>query len=132
MKHRRSLVARLLTALAWTRELPPVEAPDLIRVERTHPKQLLAELKEPQQIAPIVTFINARLAGWSVPYYGPPVGQVYLFLYKSGECIGDFYVGPSFFGRDYGEFLSQRAAEEEIAHLGQLLGMPLVEIVHRV
>ena len=130
MKHHRSLASRLLAALTWTRELPPIETPDRIRVERTHPKQLLAELKELQQIAPVVGFINARLAGWSVPYYGPPVGQVYLFLYKNGEFIGDFYVGPWFFGRDYGDFFSQRATKEEIARLEHMLGVPLAEIVN--
>ena len=87
-------------------------------------------MKELQQIAPVVGFINARLAGWSVPYYGPPVVQVYLFLYKNGEFIGDFYVGPWFFGRDYGDFFSQRATKEEIARLEHMLGVPLAEIVN--
>ena len=100
MKRFLSLAAQLLTAHASTRKLPPVETPDLIRVERTHPKQLLIELKEPEQIAPVVGFINAKLSGWSGPWYGPPVGQVYLYLYKNSEFIGDFYVGPWFFGNE--------------------------------
>src|SRR4051812_38872992 len=112
MKRFLRLAASQLARRGTRGRLPPVETPDLICVERTHPKQLLAELKEPQQIAPVVAFINARLVGWSVPWYGPPIGQVYLLLYKNGTFIGNFYVGPWFVGRDYGDILSQRATKE--------------------
>ncbi len=129
MKRFLRLVAPQLARRGIRGRLPPVETPDLIRVERNHPKQLLIELQDPQQIAPIVSFINAKLNGWRVPWYGPPVGQVYLLLYKNGEPTANFYVGPWFFGRDYGEFLSQRATEQEVARLEQILGVPIVEII---
>jgi hypothetical protein len=124
-----TFAALLLAACTSTRVLPPVQAPDLIRVERSHSKQVLAELKDPVQIDPVVGFINARLGDWTVPWYGPPIGQVYLVMFKDGKATANFYIGPWFFGRDYGEFLSQNASEREVAELGALLGIPLVEIV---
>lgn len=109
--------------------LPPVLAPDLILVERNHPNQVLAELKDPSSVQAVVSFINARLTGWSVPWYGPPVGQVYLNLVKDGKVTANFYVGPWFFGRDQGNFLSRRATEKEVARLEELLDVPLLEII---
>jgi hypothetical protein len=123
------LAALLLASCATAENLPPVEVPDQIRVERNYPKQLLAELKDPGQIEGVVAFINSKPSGWSVPWYGPPVGQVYLSLLKKDKVTANFYVGPWFFGRDHGNFWSQKATEQEVMQLEKLLGVPLVEIV---
>jgi hypothetical protein len=109
--------------------LPAVATPDVIRIERNHPKQLLGELKDQEKVRAVVSFINARTSGWSVPWYGPPVGQVYLNLVKDEKVIGNFYVGPWFFGRDHGNFWSQRATEKEVADLEALVNVPLLEII---
>jgi len=107
-----------------------VQIPEVIQVERNSPKQVLVELNDPQKVQPVVSFINSRLDGWGVPWSGPPVGQVYVNLLKrDGTPIGNFYIGPWFFGRDQGNFWSRRATEEEVAQLEQLLSVPLMEIL---
>jgi len=129
---RASLVFALLLVSSFAEaatSLPPVSTPDVIRVERNHPKQVLVEVKDPDRVQAVVGFINSRLAGWSVPWYGPPVGQVYLNLIKDGKVVANFYVGPWFFGRDQGNFWSQRATEREVTELGKLLDVPLAEII---
>ena len=129
MKHAVTFGALLLASCTSTRMLPPVQTPDLIRVERNYPRQVLVELKDPAKIDSVVGFINSRLDGWSVPWDGPPAGQVYLVMHRNGKAAANFYVGPWFFGRDYSGFLSQRTSEKEVAELEALLGVPLVEIV---
>ena len=120
----------LLSSCGKRTALKPVKVPELIRVEQNYPQKLLAELKDPGQIRKVITFINARPNIWTVPLAGPPVGKVYLLFLTGGKQRGNFYVGPRFFGRDQDLFWSQSATEEEIAQLGQLIGLPLVEIVN--
>lgn len=111
--------------------MPAVPHVDSIRVERSYPKPklVLVEVKDPKQIEKIAAFINARLHGWSTPWSGAPIGKVYLDFYADEKFVGNFYVGPGFFGRDLGtRFFSKRAEEKDVAELGRLLGLPLVEM----
>jgi hypothetical protein len=126
-----ALMALLLSSVTEAATLPPVEAPDVIEVERNYPKQVIAELRDPDKVRAVVSFMNSRLTGWDVPWYGPPVGQVYLKLVKNDRLVDNFYVGPWFFGRDRGNFWSQRATEQEVQKLGELIGVPLLEIIKR-
>jgi len=109
--------------------LPLQELADLIRVEQTHPNNELLIIRDKEKIEAIVGFINTKQGGWTVPWYGPPVGQVYLELYKNEKFIGNFYVGPYFFGRDIGNFWSQSTNKEEIQELGSMLGINLLDMI---
>lgn len=101
--------------------------PDEIFVTRNN--KPLVELTDPTQLLNMTAFVNQRLSGWSVPWFGAPVGQIYFTFRKAGRPIGNFYVGPSFFGRDHGNFLSQSASKDEIVELGLITGLPvLIEV----
>jgi len=106
--------------------LPPQEIVDEIRIEQTYPNTELLILSSKEKVEGVIAFINTKKNGWSVPWYGAAVGQIYLNLYKSEKFVGNFYVGADFFGRDYGNFWSQSASEEEIKKLGMLLGLDLL------
>ena len=126
-----ALIALMSPYVVDAATLPPVEAPDFIQVERNYPKQVLAELRDPDKVRAVIAFINSKRTGWDVPWYGPPVGQVYLKLIKSDKLVDNFYVGPWFFGRDRGNFWSQKASEQEVQQLGELINVPLLEIIKR-
>jgi len=129
MKRLLILTVFLVTSWASARDLPLVEIPDVIRVEQNHPKKVLVELKGFKQIDPVMAFINSRPNNWDVPWYGPPVGQVYLLMLKDDRVTANFYVGPWFFGRDHGNFFSQKATQQEVLQLEKLLAIPLTEII---
>ena len=120
------LILLLVAGCASKESLPPQGMADEIRIEQTHPSTELLILRNKEKIEGVIAFVNIKKDGWSVPWYGPPVGQIYLNMYKNEKFVGNFYVGPNFFGRDYGNFLSQPASKEEIKKLGKLLGFDLL------
>lgn len=91
----------------------------------------LAEIREPARIAAITAFINRLPDKWSVPWYGAPVGQIYFEFFKDGKFVGNFYIGPGFFGRDRGGFYSQRARPPQLAELSALVGFDVSPYVTR-
>ena len=119
----------LLFSCSEKQSLPSQGLVDSIRVEQNHPKKQLAFLEDKRQIEAIIEFINTKRDGWSVPWYGPPVGTVYLKLYIKEKYVGNFYIGPYFFGRDHGNFWSQSSSKSEIKDLGALLDIKLLELI---
>lgn len=125
------IAALLLSSCGQPTVLKPEAIPDVIQVEQNYPgKKLLVVLKDRAKIEKVIAFVNARPNNWSVPLAGPPVGKVYLLFLKDNKIHGNFYVGSSFFGRDQDNFWSQPATNDEIAQLGQLLDLPLLEIIN--
>jgi hypothetical protein len=110
-----------------SKTLPPLLAPDDILVARN--SRPLAELNDQTQLVKMTAFVNQRLTGWSVPWYGAPVGQIYFTFRKEGKPMGNFYVGPWFFGRDYGDFLSRSATKAEIIELERIASLPILNYV---
>jgi hypothetical protein len=106
--------------------LPPLPTSDEVLVQRNSTE--LGPLKT-DRIGPLVEFVNRRLTGWAAPWYGAPVGQVYFTFRSAGRVVGNFYLGPWFFGRDYGDFLSQSASRAEVEELGRIVNLPLVAYV---
>jgi len=98
-------------------------------VEQNYPKKDLAIIHDKEKVKAVIDFINTKQDGWSFPWYGPPVGKIYLKLYKEEKFVVNFYVGLYFFGRDFGNFWSQSASTTEIASLGSLLGVNLLELI---
>ncbi len=109
--------------------LPPVARFDNVRIESGIQDQMFPSLTDSTRIQELAGFIDARLDGWEVPWAGPPVGTVYLKLYLGDDFVGNFYVGPGFFGRDVGNFFSQSATTGEIAELGRIIDVPLAAIL---
>jgi hypothetical protein len=124
------LFSGLLLALALPapgRELKPQGPADVIKLRGPSGVVLpVTEISDAGQIAALTAFINDLPGKWDVPWYGPPVGQVYLTFHRNGKFVGNFYVGPWFFGRDGGNFWSQRARRPQVEQLGALLGFDLV------
>jgi hypothetical protein len=108
-------------------ELKPQGEADSIRLRVRFgtelPKQ---EITDEIQISRLTHFINALPDKWSVPWYGPPVGTIYFDFYHSGRFIGNFYVGPDFFGRDAGNnFCSQPATSQQLDVLSAIVGFDI-------
>jgi hypothetical protein len=113
-------------APAMARDLPPLGSADLVKLKGPSGVVLpVIEIADAGQIAALTAFVNDLPGKWGVPWYGPPVGQVYLTFFREGKPVGNFYVGPWFFGRDGGNFWSQRASKQQVAQLGSLLGFDL-------
>ena len=107
--------------------LPPIGEADRIEVRRhgmTGPSHQITEIST---IEDLRGFINSYPAGWSVPLSGPPIGQVYFDFFYRDTFIGNFYVGPRFFGRDHGNFFSRSATDDEIAKLNSIVGFAVLE-----
>ncbi|WP_166420069.1 hypothetical protein [Pseudoalteromonas sp. Z1A8] len=118
-----------LTSCSSGNTLPKQAIPTLIKVEQTFPKKEIRLIKDPEQIAQIIGFVNQYTDNWTVPWYGPPVGQIYFNFYSDNEYVGNFYVGPHFFGRDYGDFWSQNANKSDISKLGKLSEIDLLTLI---
>jgi len=120
------LLASSLVGCSRTRTLQPVPGSDEVQIQRN--STYLSPL-DAGRIPPLLDFVNRRLSGWSTPWYGAPVGQVYFTFRSAGHVVGNFYVGPWFFGRDSGDFLSQSASRLEVEELGRIANLPLVAYV---
>lgn len=109
--------------------LNPLVVADVVKVQdRLSTSLSVGDITNNERVEKIVSFVNSLPQRWSVPWYGPPVGQVYFVFYRGGTNVGNFYVGPSFFGRDvnYGhgsfQFYSQSATETQIREFGKIAG----------
>jgi len=109
--------------------LPPQKEADLIQVIGIpgRPNPPITEITNRPTIEALTEFINALPNRWSVPWYGPPVGQYYFEFYSNATFLGNFYIGANFFGRDQGNFFSQDATQEQIDDLGIIIGVDLWE-----
>ncbi len=124
------IIILLLAGCAGKQSLTVLEMVDEIRIEQIHPKQELLILNDIEKIKTVIAFISSKERGWSGPWYGTPIGQVYLNLYKGKKVVGNFYVGPGFFGRNNGDDMSQSVSDEDISQLGALLGLDLLGIIN--
>jgi hypothetical protein len=115
----------LVTQTIVGETLPPIA--DVSRVGVRVRGSLEQEITSPAKIEELLQFVNSYDAEWRVPFAGPPVGQIYFDFYDGEKFVGNFYVGPSFFGRDYGNFFSQTVTDEEIGELQEIVGFPLLD-----
>ena len=105
--------------------LPPLSAPDYVRVTLKHVP--LAEINDRVELAQLTAFVNRRLSGWSAPWFGGPACHVCFTFHRQGSAIGTFHVGPGFFGRDDVDPLSQTATKAEIVELENISNLPLTK-----
>ncbi len=61
-----------------------------------------------------MNFYNKFSDGWTVPWYGAPVGKIHFDLYSNEKFIGNFGISKYFITRTYGDFWSQSVEEGEI------------------
>jgi len=109
------------------RILPPIGEADLIEVRHGGKLEPFLQIAEPSTIEELRRFVNSYPAGWSVPFTGPPVGQLYFDFYSQGKFVGNFYVGRGFFGRDDEDFYSRSASDDETAKLTSIVGFDVLE-----
>ena len=109
--------------------LPPIASADLITVQNPLVGPIgITDITNKEQISKFAAFVSALPNQWTVPWYGSPIGQVYFTFYKGGARIGNFYVGPNFFGRNTEykdglfDFFSQPATKAQIQEVGQIAG----------
>ena len=111
--------------------LPPIAGADLVIVQNSlsGPIGGVNDITNEEQISKITAFVSALPPQWTVPWYGSPIGELYFYFYKDGACVGIFYVGTDFFGRNtkYGpkrllNFFSQPASKAQIQELSQITG----------
>jgi hypothetical protein len=123
-----TLTAFLLLAGCGRHEVLPVQvAPDLVKITTMagFPRLPRRDLREKEQIAALVSFVNSLPDKWGIPWYGAPVGRVYFEFITKGKIIGNFYVGPNFFGRVAGKSYSQGATRGQIEELGKIVELDL-------
>lgn len=78
-------------------------------------------IRDKARVAALVSFVNSLPDGWSIPWYGASVGQVYFDFISGGKNVGTFYVGQEFFGRIVGKPYSQSASRGRIDDLGKIV-----------
>jgi hypothetical protein len=109
--------------------LSPLASSDFVKVHDSTDKPLsVGDITNADRIQKLISFVNSLPQDWSVPWYGPPGGQIYFDFYRGETNVGNFYVGPNFFGRDIyhrnGDirFYSQSATEAQIRQVGEIVG----------
>lgn len=107
--------------------LEPIAESNRIEVRDTLDQGHTCEIEDPLVIGDLANFANSYVAGWSVPFAGPPVGKVYFNFYDDEAYQGNFYVGPLFFGRDGTGFFSRSATATEITKLSSIVGFSVLE-----
>jgi hypothetical protein len=118
-------------AVGLGEKLNPLPSSDRVALKKNYGRVLpVEELKDAATLDRLGTFVNALPRRWSVPWYGPPVGKVYFTFYRAGKSVGNFYVGPNFFGRDGGNFWSQSASKKQMDELSEIVGFDLWSYVH--
>jgi hypothetical protein len=107
----------------------PLATADFVKVHDSMDDALpVGDITNLDRVEKLVAFVNSLPQDWSVPWYGPPGGQIYFDFYKGKTNVGNFYVGPTFFGRDIyfrgGSigFYSQDATEVQIKEVGNIVG----------
>jgi len=112
--------------------LRPLIAADTVKVRNNRDAALpVGDITNRDTVLMLVSFVNSLPQSWSIPWYGPPGGRVYFYFYSGDTNVGNFYVGPNFFGRDvyYREgsvrFYSQAATEAQIRDLASIVGFDL-------
>ena len=117
----------LLSGCGRHLDLPAQEPADLVRVTTLAglPTLQIREIREKERVAALVAFVNSLPANWSVPWYGPQIGWVYLEFYSNRRSIGTFCVGPGLFGRVSGKSYSEDASRGRIDELGKIMDVDL-------
>ena len=85
----------------------------------------LAVLSDPERVAAVARFADARNDHWDVPWAGVPVPRVSAAFWRGSEFRGSFGVGPNFFETQReGEFASRAASDADRAAFLVVLGLP--------
>ncbi len=113
----------LVTGCGKHETLPEQGAADVVTVSTLAgaPKLPLTMIRDKDRISALVAFVNSLPNRWSIPWYGPSVGQVYFEFISKGKSVGIFCVGQDFFGRNVDKAYSQSASRGQIEELGKLV-----------
>ena len=126
---RAAIALCLLLAGCWWpgAKLPPQKPADVVKITTMagQPPLSRRDIRDKEHIEELVTFVNELPSRWGVPWYGPPVGRVYFEFFSAKKGVGNFYVGPDFFGRDTDRHYSQDASRSRIEELGRIVGIDL-------
>jgi len=90
---------------------------------------LCQTISDPDRIARIEAFVDARLEGWSTPFAGAPILSIHVQFYRNGEFIESFGIGAESFERR--TFLSRRAKRLEVDEALSLVDLNRSHLRHR-
>ncbi len=86
--------------------LPPISNVNIIKLRTIEYTDEII-ITDSNKIDYLLRFINSFPDGWNVPWYGPPVSNVFFECYNNDKFICNFGVSENFITRDYGNFWSQ-------------------------
>ena len=117
----------LLSGCGPYEKLPAQKPAGLVKITTMagYPTLSRRDIKEKEKVDELVAFVNSLPNRWSVPWYGPPVGRVYFEFIGDRRSVGNFYLGPDFFGRDTDRHFSQDASRSRIEELGRIVDIDL-------
>lgn len=106
--------------------LHPLGKADMVKLRNSYGGPIpVNEIRDQARIDKLQLFINALPPKWSVPWSGPPVGKISISFYEKEKFVGNFDVGPDFFGRNGSDFWSQSASKQQIQEVGIIAGFDL-------
>ena len=82
---------------------------------------LCGVISDPESIAKVIAFVNARPAGWSMPFDGAPIHPVHIEFYREGQFIES--LGVSAYSIERRTFLSRRVTDAEVDEVLGLVGL---------
>ncbi|MGA2017776.1 MAG: hypothetical protein ABSH26_12550 [Opitutaceae bacterium] len=121
------VLCTLLAGCAPHARLPEQAPADLVRITTMagYPMLSRRDIRQKERVDALVAFVNSLPGRWGIPWYGPPVGRVYFEFISAKRGVGNFYVGPDFFGRDTDRHYSQEASRARIEELGKIVDIDL-------
>jgi hypothetical protein len=82
------------------------------------------QITDLEHIRRIVNFIKAQDSGWYAPWYGIPVGEFNVELFKGKQFVADFAVGKNYFeAQGCGSFYIRDASSSEVSEALGLFGV---------
>ena len=126
MSWRRALIFLALPVLGGCHygglTVPRVEGVTEIRVYGLVPK-LATNIRDPDRVARVMTFINERRKHWHLPEPGAPAPEVVAVIYAGDEQKYVFAAGPSYFENGPYYMLSRASSREEYREFLQAVGV---------
>ena len=81
------------------------------------------DIRNPDRVARVMTFINARRKHWHIPEPGAPAPEVVAVIYVGDKQKYVFAAGPSYFENGPYNMLSRASSQEEYREFLQAVGV---------
>ena len=122
-------VSVTLSSTACNRTVPTYPTLDGVTRVEVHVRaagrdSTIESIVDPDAVARITAFVNARRDGWEVPWFGVPVPTTEAYFYRGPQFLGHVGAGATFLETQrLDTFASRPASAEEVAAFNALLGI---------